>query len=468
MNNSIQENTRRHFLKQSALTSLALVTLTNCISRERTSKTPKNSSEGSLNLLPDTKGYLDLPEGFSYTVISKAGEKMSDGLLVPGRPDGMGAFLDDLGRTVIVRNHENSPTPLEHSPFGHSNELLSNVKLDKLYDHGNGILPGLGGTTTLIYDEESASLIAQYMSLGGTYRNCAGGVTPWGSWITCEEDVTKANGDDILSDHGYVFEVPMDAKSMVNPIPIKAMGRFNHEAVAIDPKSGCVYLTEDRPDGLLYRYIPNEKENLSAGGQLQVLCIAEQKSLDTRNWETKAISLHEKMEVAWLNIDHVEAPEDDLRYRGFEMGAARFARGEGIWMGEGELFFACTNGGPKNFGQIFRYQLSPDEGSEKEKERPGVLDLYAESQDKTVLHMCDNLTIAPWGDILLCEDNGELNHIRGIDKNGKVYTLARNTSSRSELTGLVFSPTGKTLFVNVQENGDTLAITGPWEQSGIF
>ncbi|MEM7053984.1 MAG: alkaline phosphatase PhoX, partial [Pseudomonadota bacterium] len=168
----------------------------------------KSEEVVSLDLKPDANGYLDLPEGFSYKVISKSGQKMSDGLLVPGRPDGMGAFLDDAGRTVIICNHENSPTTLEHSPFGPSNELLSGVDLDKLFDSGSGINPGLGGTTTLIYDEEKGTVVGQYLSLAGTYRNCAGGVSPWGSWITCEEDVTKADGKQILEDHGYVFEVP--------------------------------------------------------------------------------------------------------------------------------------------------------------------------------------------------------------------------------------------------------------------
>ena len=466
MSDNQKDYTRRHFIKQSTLTSLALISLVNCTQKKKKGENAAGQETIGLDVKPDPNGYLDLPEGFSYKIISKSGQKMSDGLLVPGRPDGMGAFLDDAGRTVIICNHENSPTTLEHSPFGPANELLSGVDLDKLFDSGSGTNPGLGGTTTLIYDEEKGTVVNQYLSLAGTYRNCAGGVTPWGSWITCEEDVTKADGNQILEDHGYVFEVPMNAKELVPPTPIKAMGRFNHEAVAVDPNSGCIYLTEDRHDGLIYRFIPNEKENLLAGGKLQALAVHDMEGLDTRNWETRQVAKNTPMKVFWIDLDNVEAPEDDLRYGGFDDGAARFARGEGIWMGNGELFFACTNGGPQNFGQVFRYKLSPKEGLEGEKEEPALLELYAESEDKTVLHMCDNLSIAPWGDVLLCEDNGELNHIRGIDKEGNIYTLACNRSSKSELTGLVFSPSGKTLFVNVQENGDTVAITGPWERFG--
>nr|WP_299382788.1 alkaline phosphatase PhoX [Allomuricauda sp.] len=468
MNSDQKDYTRRHFIRQSTLTSLALISLASCTNGKKKAKTVEVTEEDGLKLKLDPKGYLDLPEGFSYKVISKSGNKMSDGLLVPGRPDGMGAFLNGDGKIVIIRNHENGATDLENSPFGSDNALLSNVDSNQIYDNGNGTNPGLGGTTTLIYDENKAEVVEEFMSLAGTYRNCAGGVSPWGTWITCEEDVTKADGKQILKDHGYVFEVPMEGKGMTVPTPIKAMGRFNHEAVAVDPVSGCVYLTEDRHDGLIYRFIPKEKENLMAGGVLQALAIRDKKSLDTRNWEGSVVARNTPMEVFWIDLDDVEAPEDDLRFRGFDAGAARFARGEGIWMGEGELFFACTNGGPDNFGQVFKYTLSPKEGSEAENETPAQLELYAESNDKTVLHMCDNLTIAPWGDVLLCEDNGELNHIRGIDKKGNIYTLACNRSSKSELTGLVFSPSGKTLFVNVQENGDTVAITGPWEQMGAL
>ncbi|TCI91361.1 alkaline phosphatase PhoX [Tenacibaculum sp. M341] len=457
--------TRRHFIEKTALTSIGLTLLLSCNSENKKGNSSnKTTKTGSLNLIPDPKGYLDLPEGFQYKIISQKGNKMSDGFLVPGRPDGMGTFLDESGKTIIIRNHENSPIPLENSPFGNDNKLFTDTIKDKLYDAGNGAIVGLGGTTTLVYDEQTGNVVDEFMSLAGTYRNCAGGITPWGSWITCEEDVTMANGNEIQKNHGYVFEVPMNVKEMITPVPIKDMGRFNHEAVAVDPKSGCIYLTEDRPDGLLYRFIPNEKENLQKGGKLEVLAITAEKSLDTRNWESPKILKNKPMEVYWIPIDNVDPKEDDLRFRGFELGAARFARGEGIWMGENELYFACTNGGPNHFGQVFRYKLSKAEGTSEEANTPATLELYAESEDKTVLHMCDNLNITPWGDLFLCEDNGELNHIRGIDKQGNHYTFACNKSSTSELTGLTFSPTGKTLFVNVQESGHTLAITGPWEK----
>ncbi len=451
---------RRQFIKQSAITSIGFMALSRC-----TLGTGQKKAK-AIKIISDPKGYLDLPEGFSYKIISKAGQKMSDGFLVPGRPDGMGTFLNETGKTVIIRNHENSPSPLENSPFGLQNELLPKIETSVLYDAGQGTQPGLGGTTTLIFDEKTQQVEKEFLSLAGTYRNCAGGITPWNSWLTCEEDVTRADGTTIEKDHGYVFEVPAVAKGPVAPIPITAMGRFNHEAVAVDPKTGIVYQTEDRPDGLLYRFIPNEKGNLQAGGQLQVLAVVDQNSLDTRNWKEQKVQLNTKMSVKWMDIDNIHAPEDDLRYRGFEAGAARFARGEGMWMGENELYFACTNGGPQEFGQVFRYTLSPKEGSAEEIKHPGILELFAESNDKSILHMCDNLTISPWGDIFLCEDNSEQNRIHVINKEGEISAFAINQSSDSEFAGIVFSPSGKTMFVNIQANGDTLAITGPWENYG--
>ena len=321
--------------------------------------------------------------------------------------------------------------------------------------------PGLGGTTTLVYNENTRVVKQQYLSLAGTYRNCAGGVTPWGSWLSCEEDVTKMGGK-TEKDHGYVFEVPASNKGLVIPEPIIAMGRFNHEAVAVDPNTSIVYMTEDRPDGLFYRFIPNVPENLKKGGKLQVLSIKNQPKMDTRNWEQPTFKRNVETQAIWLDINSPLAPEDDLRYRGYKNGAARFARGEGIWFGNNELFFACTNGGPGKWGQIFRYKLSPDEGKETKDSIPASIELYKESTDRGVLNMCDNLTIAPWGDLMICEDNGVCNRILQIKKDGSIRTFGININSDSEFAGIVFSPSGRTLFVNLQENGHTLAITSPW------
>lgn len=460
MENKHDRKGRRAFLRQSAWISVGFLALSRC------TRTPPGVAAGIRKpaLVTDPLGYLDLPEGFEYRIISRMGDAMTDGFLVPGRADGMGTFEGPDGRVILIRNHENSPQPAALGPFGPDNERLSRLDPAQLYDAGTGARPGLGGTTTLVYNEDTGQVERSYLSLAGTYRNCAGGVTPWDSWLTCEEDTTLS-GDGAAQDHGYVFEVPASADpALVTPRPIKAMGRFNHEAVCVDPATGIVYQTEDRGDGLIYRFIPTVTGQLHEGGRLQALAVVGQPRLDTRNWEERGVALSAPLAVEWVDIEGVEAPADDLRYQGFERGAARFARGEGMWFGTGELFFACTNGGPGKTGQVFRYRPSDFEGTSREQDAPGVLELFAESPDRSILHACDNLTVAPWGDVILCEDNGERNHIRGIDRTGAIYDFACNRGSASEFAGLVFSPSGKTLFVNIQESGDTLAITGPWER----
>lgn len=449
---------RRNFLKQAAILSIGFAGLHSCTRIKNTKK-----SKGYGTLEADPNKYLDLPEGFSYDIISKTGSKMDDGFLLPGRPDGMATFAAENGKVILIRNHENSPHQAKYGAFGRQYELLSKANKDFFYDFGNGKNPSMGGTTTMIYNEETGKVEKEFLSLAGTNRNCAGGSTPWGTWITCEENVSNAGTKSLEKDHGYCFEVPATTTTQLHEaIPIKGMGRFNHEAICVDPRTGIVYETEDRGDGLIYRFIPTVKGKLLEGGRLQILCIKDQPKFETRNWKSPEMKLNKSYKVEWIDIDDVESPEDDLRYRGYENGAARFARGEGMWFGEEELYFACTNGGPGKLGQVFKYTPSPHEGTIKENKKPGRLELFAESEDKTILQNCDNLTIAPWGDVILCEDNGQRNHIRGIKPDGSIYTLAVNVSSKSEFAGLTFSPSGKTLFVNLQENGDTVAIKGPW------
>ena len=263
-----------------------------------------------------------------------------------------------------------------------------------------------------------------------------------------------------------MFEVPAtEDPVLADPLPIKDMGRFNHEAVAVDPRTGIVYLTEDRGDSLIYRYIPKKRGKLHEGGKLQALAIKGEKSRDTRNWEsltTPKFPMREPKAVEWIDIENVESPEDDLRYQGFNKGAACFARGEGMWYGKNEIYFACTNGGHISNGQVFRYVPGKNEG--KQNESGGTLELFAESQDQAILKNCDNLTVAPWGDVVLCED-AKHPFMVGITPKGEYYKLAENVGYQSEFAGGVFSPSGETLFVNIQGAGLTIAIRGPWKRA---
>lgn len=394
-------------------------------------------------LVPDPARLVDLPQGFSYRVLSQLGETMSDGFKVPDAADGMGCFDLPGDKLALVRNHECIPG--RHDGGG---------VMGRAYDYmAKSLVPLPGGTTTLVLDAGTLAVEKQYRSLAGTIRNCAGGITPWGSWLTCEEAVVTADAR-VGKDHGWVFEVPADAPGLIDPVPLKAMGRFNHEAACVDPRTGHVYLTEDRDDSLLYRFIPRVKGKLAEGGRLQALVLADGLQ-DTRNWGGVAFAPHSWHPVRWVDLDQVEAPKDDLRQRGAALGAAQFARGEGIWMGKGELYFACTSGGTAKLGQIFRLDVRG--ASDK-------LQLFFESTSPDQFNYGDNLTIAPWGDLVVCEDQYTDvvdNHLRGIAPSGVAYPLAR-LHVQTEWAGACFSPDGRTLFVNIYSPAKTLAITGPW------
>ena len=395
-------------------------------------------------LVPDPAGVMDLPDGFSYRVISSLGNAMSDGFTVPDAADGMGCFDLGNGKIALVRNHELVPGKDGGGVTGPAYDTVA-----------RSLVPLPGGTTTLVLDAETLAVEKEYRSLAGTIRNCAGGVTPWGSWLTCEEAPVRADGR-INQDHGYTFEVPADAPGLVDPVPLKAMGRFNHEAACVDPATGIVYQTEDRDDSLLYRFIPNVRGKLAEGGKLQALAIVDAPA-DTRNFEGAPMPVGAWAEVRWVDLDDVEAPEDDLRIRGAAAGAALFARGEGMHMGEGELYFCCTSGGAAKLGQIFR--LAPGRDGEADR-----LQLFFESTSPDQFNYGDNLTVGPNGHLVVCEDQyTEVveNHLRGITPEGVAYPLAF-LHMQTEWAGACFSPDGETMFVNAYSPTRTFAIKGPW------
>ncbi|NCO18843.1 MAG: DUF839 domain-containing protein [Gammaproteobacteria bacterium] len=440
----------RRQLLTTAATSLAFLGLRHIATAEASAALPGWRDLGAPR--PDPMKILDLAAGFNYSVVARVGQPMDDGLLYPGDPDGMAAFAGADGTIVLVCNHELSIDEIDKSPFGADAALLGQLPADHLFDSGLD-RPCLGGTTTLHYDPVQKQLRRSFLSLAGTDRNCAGGPTPWGSWLSCEESTKRANGG-YKVDHGWVFEVSASAESAVLPVPLRAMGRFNHEACAVDPSTGIVYMTEDRSDSLLYRFIPDQRGKLAAGGRLQALALAAMPSADARNWPDSGATIlpvRQDFGVRWIELDDVHSPDDDLRLRGHAGGAAIFARGEGMWFGHEELFFACTSGGPDRLGQIYRY-----------RPRSERIDLFVESSDARLMKNCDNLTVTPWGDLMVCEDRPDGASLIGVTPHGQLYEFARNAHSSAELCGVCFSPDGNTLFVNIQDDGLTLAIHGPF------
>ncbi|UTF60237.1 alkaline phosphatase PhoX [Gilvimarinus sp. DA14] len=474
--------TRRHFLRNASAAAMAFGAVASPLGRAQVySQDPTYGIDPFGQLVGDPAGILHLPRGFSYTILSRTGDTMSDGLITPSAPDGMAAFpvAGKNSHCILVRNHELDSLGNEVDAFSGNADKARAFTKGKAFDHYQNDMPVNGGTSNILYNLKTQKIERSHLSLIGTARNCAGGATPWGSWLTCEESLLNQQ-QGFGREHGFIFEVPSSADSLVDPVPLKDMGRFVHEAAAVDSQSGIIYLTEDFDHSLFYRFKPNAKEQLAFGGQLQALAITDWPGAITRNWnedktnpKAQHIEIGQSFNCHWQDLSDVQSPEGDLSLRGAAQGCAEFSRCEGVAFalrenGEREIFFAATGGGPKKIGQIWRYRPGPYEGTAREKEAPGQLTLMYETHDRSAMESCDNLAIAPWGDLIICEDSYSdspdmVNYIRGMTPQGKIYTLAMNAHpDKGEFCGACFSPDGSTLFVNIQRPGFTLAITGPW------
>ena len=307
-----------------------------------------------------------------------------------------------------------------------------------------------------------------FVSLSGTLVNCAGGPTPGiaGSLVkrrllgkrTLRTESGQEQGG-FAQHHGYCFEVSASADKPVTPVPLKAMGRFWHEAIAVDPRSGIVYLTEDRGTAGFYRFLPQKPGQLAAGGRLQMLAVKDRPNFITTSQQRPGVVLP----VIWVDIndpDPAEAGRDDLAVykQGIAAGAATFRRLEGCLYGNGRIYFTSTSGGDKQLGQVWEYApIGTDEGS---------LRLIFEPSDPSILNMPDNLCLTSGGNLIICEDNGVANFVRVLNQKGELFDLAKNIFEgfeTREFAGATFSPDFKTLFVNIQVPGVTLAIWGPWQ-----
>jgi secreted PhoX family phosphatase len=393
---------------------------------------------------------LSVPKGFDYWVISPRGDTMSDGTVVPGSHDGMATFNGPNSSTYLVRNHEltTSTVPV--------------VTADgSTYDPTRA-----GGTTTLVVDNQG-QLVSHYGSLAGTVRNCAGGPTPWGSWLTCEE--TFSVGASGLR-HGYVFEVP--AGIIAPPVPIPAMGRFSHEAAAVDPATGFVYLTEDVGNSLLYRYRPNAYGNLHAGGALEALRLVDWPA-GINAGATFKDKLFQPFATNWVPIADPDPATDTVRNQGIAQGAATFVRGEGAWYGGGKVYFVSTSGGVAGRGQVWAYDTAASTltlivesvlASELPYVDPSWNDASVSGNGGYVLAAPDNVTVGPDGRLYLCEDGSGVEKVVGVNADGELFEVVRNDLNDSEFAGVCFSHDGRFMFLNLQSTGLTFVINGNWRK----
>ncbi|MER6518776.1 alkaline phosphatase PhoX [Streptomyces sp. NPDC001553] len=422
-------------------------------------------------LVPDPAGILALPAGFRYRVITHSGVTTLDsGETTPSNHDGTAAFEGHRGVTLLVNNHElKGPRTGWERPVPLAEGLV--------YD------PAAAGGCTVV-EVRRGGEVAEWVGIAGTSTNCAGGATPWDTWLTCEENSDLAGKNGMTKDHGYVFEVdPHDRRANRDPRPVKAFGRFDHEAVVIDPRQGHGYLTEDAsgPNGLLYRWTPPHGFR-HGRGRLRTLApdagvLAAAKCFD-RNGRfvddlSRATAIGTVYGVDWVEVPDRDARTTPVRKQFADTAVTRGRKLEGMWWADGGAYFVSSfaraeSPGAPHDGQVWFY-----DPKRRTIRLTVLLGVNADPAKDGAYDGPDNITVSPYGGLVIAEDGTGLQHLFGATESGRTYPLARNelnigtdeSPEYSEFTGVCFSPDGRTLYANIQDPGIMLAVTGPWRRA---
>lgn len=371
------------------------------------------------------------PEGFGVRVVAKHLSHPVSGLFDPlgltgyhwhQAPDGGACFAADDGGWVYVSNSETEPR---------------------------------GGAGALRFDAQG-TIVDAYRILDDTRRNCAGGATPWRTWLSCEE-----TGD------GLVYECdPFGTPDGAVARP--ALGVFNHEAVAVDMTTRTVFLTEDAGDGRLYRFVADASDVDASGavtrlrmqnGRLQVMNIA---GYENGGYAADDALLHTLHRTSWLDVVSPEAAQSGVRANpaagGMAVPGTVFKGGEGIWLYEvpsalrsvppggsrptrALVFFAC-----KGDNRVFAYDVDNDL----------IESVFDNASIAPAFDDVDNVVVGPAGDVIVAED-GEAMRLMVVLPNRPAKTLLQVTLGGSELTGPAFSPDGSRLYFSSQR-GPNLAL----------